>query len=140
MALKPLFGLAWIVRGRKPGASAADTQVAERFVEDNEAAVERVLDLRHQIPDPLATWRCHDGTWERWSWLDGEFRVAPPPAALVAYAGDRDCGVVPDEVLVLQDAAWRTEAPDERAAREQRHDPVDLGEPDDLGQVRSPEA
>jgi hypothetical protein len=105
-------------------------QITEQFSDENAAAQERVNQLRHEIPDPPVTWRCHGGTWERWSWLDSEFRPAPAPAALVAHAE----GVPEDVVLVLDDAVWRAESADELAARVHRHDEVDLGEPDDLGQ------
>lgn len=132
-AKKALFGLGWVLGGRKPGPSTADVQINEGFADVNEQAQERILGLRHEIPDPPVTWRCHDGTWERWSWLDSEFRAAPVPAALVAFV-EGNGGIVDGQVLVFDDADWQTESEDQRGFREGRHDEVDLGEPDDLGQ------
>jgi hypothetical protein len=126
---KGLFGLGWVLGGRKPGPSRADFQIHEGFADVNEEAQERVLGLRHETPDPPATWRCHGGTWARWSWLDSEFRPAPVPAALEAFVEGKG-GMVDDEVLVFVDAEWRAETPDEREVRELRHAPVDLGEPE----------
>jgi hypothetical protein len=107
-------------------------QITEQFSDENDAALERVHGLRHEIPDPPVTWRCHDGTWERWSWLDSEFRDAPAPAALVAHA--QSAATANDDVLILDEGAWRPETAEELATRVHRHDVIDLGEPDDLGQ------
>jgi hypothetical protein len=132
VAKKALFGVGWVLGGRRPGKSTADMQITQQMSDDNDAALDRVRDLRHEIPDPPVTWRCHAGAWQRWSWLDSEFRDAPAPAALVAHAAA--AGVADDVVLVLDQARWRPESDDERTAREHRHDEIDLGEPDDLGQ------
>lgn len=134
---KGLFGLGWVLSGRKPGPTKAKFQINEQFTDANEADGERVLGLRHEIPDPLPTWRSHDGGWQRWSVLDAEFRAVPAPAALVALVAERG-GPADDEVLVLDAGEWRVEEPGERDAREGRHDPIDLGPPDDLGQPASP--
>jgi hypothetical protein len=109
-------------------------QIQDQFSDENDAAQQRIDELRHELPDPPATWRSHEGGWQRWSWLDSEFREAPVPAALVAFVEGKG-GIVDDEVLVFVEAEWRPESPDELAARVHRHDPVDLGQPDDLGQA-----
>ena len=118
----------WRVRPRR-----TMFQLTEQFSDENNAALDRVHELRHEIPDPPVTWRCHEGAWERWSWLDSEFAAAPAPAALVAHAAA--ASVMDDVVLVLDDAQWRPESDAELAVRVHRHDEVDLGEPDDLGQA-----
>lgn len=94
--------------GRRAILRGADPDTADVAARANilASAMEDERRDRDLPPPPVAGWCYHEGAWLRWSELDGAYRAAPMPMALVTFA--RTLGTPREGMTVaLVDGEWR---------------------------------
>jgi len=91
---------------RRMGVQGGDGADVAARINIVAASMEDELRDRDLPPAPVAGWRYVDGTWLRWSELEGEYRPAPIPYSLVTYA--RTIGTPREGLAVAMiEGEWR---------------------------------